>query len=149
MAQGYRLPENNYSQQAIDFMDKVLEISGLGDDTFLPDGESSAASSASLDTTTMAPVMGAEHSRASQHFPQSHCGSAACSQCHRKASKAPFEKPHDQDIVCLIRVKSSCLLHATIHSPSEVRVINALELIVLFCGGLPSAVCTLSAFEVF
>jgi len=46
MAQGYRLPENNYSQQAIDFMDKVLEISGLGDDTFLPDGESSAVTSA-------------------------------------------------------------------------------------------------------
>ncbi len=39
MREGYRLPENNYSQQAIDFMDKVLEISGLGDYTFLPDGE--------------------------------------------------------------------------------------------------------------
>lgn len=39
MQEGYRLPENNYSQQAIDFMDKVLEISGLGDYTFLPDGE--------------------------------------------------------------------------------------------------------------
>lgn len=36
---GYRLPENNYSQQAIDFMDKVLDISGLGNKTFLPDGE--------------------------------------------------------------------------------------------------------------
>ena len=35
---GYRLPENNYSQQAIDFMDKVLDISGLGDATFLSDG---------------------------------------------------------------------------------------------------------------
>ena len=39
MKEGYRLPENNYSQQAIEFMDKVLEISGLGDKTFLPDGE--------------------------------------------------------------------------------------------------------------
>ena len=39
MREGYRLPENNYSQQAIDFMDKVLEISGLGDYTFLSDGK--------------------------------------------------------------------------------------------------------------
>ena len=50
VSEGYRLPENNYSQQAIDFMDKVLEISGLGDKTFLTDGNSliSAMSTAVL-----------------------------------------------------------------------------------------------------
>ncbi len=38
MSQGIRIPENGYSEQSIQFMDKVMEISGLGDKTFLPDG---------------------------------------------------------------------------------------------------------------
>ena len=45
---GYRLPENNYSQQAIDFMDKVLDISGLGDATFLSDGAPASCSTFEL-----------------------------------------------------------------------------------------------------
>ncbi len=36
---GARRPWNNFTQQSIDFMDKVLDISGLSDRTFLPDGE--------------------------------------------------------------------------------------------------------------
>ena len=43
MCDGIRLPHNGYSEQSIQFMDKVLEISGLGDETFLPDGESSCS----------------------------------------------------------------------------------------------------------
>lgn len=39
MRQGIRIPENGYSETSIQFMDKVMEISGLGDKTFLPDGE--------------------------------------------------------------------------------------------------------------
>ena len=38
MSQGIRIPENGYSETSIAFMDKVMEISGLGDKTFLPDG---------------------------------------------------------------------------------------------------------------
>lgn len=38
MSQGIRIPENGYSEQSVQFMDKVMEISGLGDRTFLPDG---------------------------------------------------------------------------------------------------------------
>ncbi len=38
MSEGIRIPENGYSDQSIQFMDKVMEISGLGDQTFLPDG---------------------------------------------------------------------------------------------------------------
>lgn len=38
MSQGIRIPENGYSEQSIQFMEKVMEISGLGDRTFLPDG---------------------------------------------------------------------------------------------------------------
>ncbi len=60
MREGYRLPENNYSQQAIDFMDKVLEISGLGDYTFLPDGEPTSLpmtiTMIPLDTVHLAPI---------------------------------------------------------------------------------------------
>lgn len=37
MSEGIRIPENGYSDQSIQFMDKVMEISGLGDQTFLPD----------------------------------------------------------------------------------------------------------------
>ncbi|BDA50571.1 3-ketoacyl-CoA synthase 4 [Coccomyxa sp. Obi] len=37
MSEGIRIPENGYSEQSIQFMDKVMEISGLGDQTFLPD----------------------------------------------------------------------------------------------------------------
>ena len=40
MRQGIRIPENGYSETSIQFMDKVMEISGLGDKTFLPDGQS-------------------------------------------------------------------------------------------------------------
>lgn len=40
MCDGIRLPHNEYSEQSIQFMDKVLEISGLGDETFLPECES-------------------------------------------------------------------------------------------------------------
>lgn len=36
---GARRPWNSFTQQSIDFMDKVLDISGLSDQTFLPDGE--------------------------------------------------------------------------------------------------------------
>lgn len=39
MRQGIRIPENGYSETSIQFMDKVMEISGLGDKTFLPDGD--------------------------------------------------------------------------------------------------------------
>ena len=45
---GYRLPENGYGQQAIDFMDKVLDISGLGDATFLSDGGAASCSTPML-----------------------------------------------------------------------------------------------------
>ena len=38
MSQGIRIPENGYSETSVAFMDKVMEISGLGDKTFLPDG---------------------------------------------------------------------------------------------------------------
>ena len=36
---GARRPWNSFTQPSIDFMDKVLDISGLSDQTFLPDGE--------------------------------------------------------------------------------------------------------------
>lgn len=36
MRQGIRVPENGYSETSVAFMDKVMEISGLGDKTFLP-----------------------------------------------------------------------------------------------------------------
>jgi hypothetical protein len=35
---GARNPEHNMNQAALDFCEKVLEISGLGDQTYVPDG---------------------------------------------------------------------------------------------------------------
>ncbi len=44
MRQGIRVPENGYSETSVAFMDKVMEISGLGDKTFLPDSAPPAPS---------------------------------------------------------------------------------------------------------
>ncbi|EIE20572.1 very-long-chain 3-ketoacyl-CoA synthase, partial [Coccomyxa subellipsoidea C-169] len=38
LSQPHSSMKNGYSEQSIQFMDKVMEISGLGDKTFLPDG---------------------------------------------------------------------------------------------------------------
>ena len=39
---GCKLPENNCSPNLINFMEKVMEISGIGDRTYFHDGESLA-----------------------------------------------------------------------------------------------------------
>ena len=77
---GYRLPENNYSQQAIDFMDKVLDISGLGDATFLSDGTAASCPPPML-LGSHACCCGHMHAAASCPPPML-LGSHACCCCH-------------------------------------------------------------------